>query len=62
MAVPRSKTSRAVTKRRRDVNMKLPTPHLVECKNCGNLILPHHVCGKCGFYNGRQVINPEVNG
>ena len=60
MAVPRSKTSKAVTKGRQTVNMKLKAPHLVECGNCGNLILQHHVCPKCGFYNGRQVITPEV--
>ncbi len=60
MAVPRSKTSKAVTKGRQTVNMKLKTPHLVECSNCGNLIMQHHVCPKCGFYNGRQVITPEA--
>ncbi|MCR5620513.1 MAG: 50S ribosomal protein L32 [Treponema sp.] len=60
MAVPRSKTSKAVTKGRQTVNMKLKAPHLVECGNCGNLILQHHVCPKCGFYNGRQVIMPEA--
>ena len=60
MAVPRSKTSKAVTKGRQTVNMKLKAPHLVECGNCGNLIMQHHVCPKCGFYNGRQVITPEV--
>ncbi|MBP5464817.1 MAG: 50S ribosomal protein L32 [Treponema sp.] len=60
MAVPRSKTAKAVTKGRQTVNMKLKAPHLVECGNCGNLILQHHVCPKCGFYNGRQVITPEV--
>ena len=60
MAVPRSKTSKAVTKGRQTINMKLKAPHLVECGNCGNLILQHHVCPKCGFYNGRQVITPEV--
>ena len=62
MAVPRLKTSKAVTKRRRGVNMHLATPTLVACANCGNLVLPHHVCPKCGFYRGRQVITPEVNG
>ncbi len=60
MAVPRAKTSKAVTKRRRYANMFLKTPNLVECSNCGNLIMQHHVCPKCGFYNGRQVITPEV--
>ena len=44
MAVPRSKTSKAVTKRRRGVNMHLDTPNLVACGNCGNLVLPHNVC------------------
>ena len=62
MAVPRSKTSKAVTKRRRGVNMRLETPNLVACGNCGNLVLQHHICQKCGFYKGRQVITPEVNG
>lgn len=62
MAVPRAKVSKAVTKRRRGVNMHLDAPHLVPCNNCGNLTLQHHVCPKCGFYKGRQVITPEVNG
>ena len=62
MAVPRSKTSKAVTKRRQTINMKLEAPQLVECSNCGNLIQAHRVCPKCGFYRGRQVLTPETNG
>jgi len=27
-----------------------------ECPNCGELRLPHHVCGSCGHYNGREVV------
>jgi large subunit ribosomal protein L32 len=42
--------------------MHLDAPNLVACGNCGNLVLQHHVCKKCGFYKGRQVITPEVNG
>ena len=60
MAVPRAKTSTARTRRRRGVNMHLVAPQMVECANCGNLVLQHHVCPKCGFYRGRQVIKPEV--
>ena len=60
MAVPRAKTSKARTRRRRGVNMHLVAPQMVECANCGNLVLRHHVCPKCGFYRGRQVIKPEV--
>ena len=60
MAVPRAKTSKARTRRRRGVNMHLVAPQMVACANCGNLVLQHHVCPKCGFYRGRQVIKPEV--
>ena len=60
MAVPRAKTSKARTRRRRGVNMHLVAPQMVECANCGNLVLQHHVCPECGFYRGRQVIKPEV--
>ena len=47
MAVPRAKTSKARTRRRRGVNMHLVAPQMVECANCGNLVLQHHVCPKC---------------
>ncbi|MDR0568236.1 MAG: 50S ribosomal protein L32 [Spirochaetaceae bacterium] len=59
MAVPRSKTSKARTSRRQSVNMKLAAPNLIECNTCGNLVLLHRVCPKCGYYRGKQVILPE---
>ncbi|MDR0388921.1 MAG: 50S ribosomal protein L32 [Spirochaetaceae bacterium] len=59
MAVPRSKTSKARTRRRQTLNMKLSSPTLVECSSCGNKVLLHRVCPKCGFYRGKQVIVPE---
>ena len=37
MAVPRSKTSKAVTKRRRGVNMHLDAPQLVACSTVATL-------------------------
>ena len=60
MIVPRAKTSKARTRRRRGINMRLKAPNLVECSACGNLIMSHCVCPKCGFYHGRQVVNPET--
>ncbi|MDR2029510.1 MAG: 50S ribosomal protein L32 [Treponema sp.] len=59
MAVPRSKTSKASTRRRQSLNMKLAAPTLIECSTCGNRVLLHRVCPKCGFYRGKQVIVPE---
>ncbi|MDR2491715.1 MAG: 50S ribosomal protein L32 [Spirochaetaceae bacterium] len=58
MAVPRAKTSKARTRRRQGINMRLETPNLVECASCGNKVLLHRVCPKCGFYRGKQVIIP----
>jgi len=59
MAVPKNRTSKARTRRRRSINMKLGAPHLVECSTCGNKVLPHRVCPKCGFYRGKQILELE---
>ena len=59
MAVPKAKTSKARTRRRKSINMKLTAPNLIECSACGNRVLLHRVCQKCGFYRGKQVIIPE---
>ncbi len=36
--------------------MKMGVDTLVSCTNCGNKIMRHRVCPKCGFYRGKQVI------
>jgi large subunit ribosomal protein L32 len=59
MAVPKYKISKSKTRSRRSINMKLTAPNLVECGTCGNKVLPHRVCPKCGFYRGQQVLNLE---
>jgi len=58
MAQPKRRISRARGRQRRAVNMKLDVPTLVDCGNCGNRIMPHRVCPKCGFYRGKQVFKP----
>jgi large subunit ribosomal protein L32 len=35
---------------------KLPVINLINCSNCQELILPHHVCPKCGQYHGEQLL------
>jgi len=54
-ALPKQRISRhRQGNRRRHIFVTAPT--LVECQNCHELRLPHHVCPNCGYYNGRQVI------
>ena len=55
MAVPFRRTSKTKKAMRR-THVKLAAPGLVACKNCGEMILPHRVCRKCGFYDGRKVV------
>ena len=59
MAVPKKKTSKSRSRRRRAANMKLDLPDLAICPNCGTKKLPHRVCLKCGYYKGRVVIDVE---
>lgn len=32
---------------------------LVKCPSCGNMMVAHTACKKCGKYRGRQVLNIE---
>ena len=59
MAVPKYRTSKARSRRRRSINMKMDMPNLSTCSNCGNRIMRHRVCPKCGFYRGKQIIDAE---
>lgn len=54
MAVPKKK----VSKSRRDMRRShhaLKTSSRQECPNCGELKRPHHMCGSCGHYDGREI-------
>ena len=59
MAVPKRKVSRTRRDKRRSNVWKLEAPALCRCTQCGELKLPHRVCGNCGFYKGREVITIE---
>lgn len=56
---PKKRHSRARQGKRR-ASIKLEISAFVNCANCQNVILPHKVCKKCGFYNGRQVLTIKV--
>lgn len=55
MAVPKRKTSPSRRNMRRSHHALKPVLAM-ECPNCGELKLPHHVCPACGFYDGREVL------
>ena len=59
MAVPKYKPSKSKARTRKAMNMKLAAPNLVECGTCGNKVLPHRVCPKCGYYKGEQILELE---
>ena len=56
MAVPQRRISKT-RKRQRRSHFKLEVTGLVACKHCGEMIRPHHVCPKCGYYDGKEVLH-----
>ncbi len=60
MAVPKTKVSKSRKNKRRSSVWKLAAPAFSKCSHCGELKTPHRVCGNCGYYNGKQVVNVEA--
>ncbi len=56
MAVPKRRLSISKKNRRRS-NIFLSVPKLIKCSKCGKPVLPHTVCGYCGFYKGKEYVN-----
>ncbi|HHU28143.1 TPA: 50S ribosomal protein L32 [bacterium] len=55
MAVPARRTSKTRKATRRS-HVRLAKPNLIACTNCGEMIKPHRVCSKCGYYDGQKVL------
>ena len=55
MAVPKKKVSKARRDKRRSHNALKPVGSN-ECKNCGELKLPHHICDHCGHYGEKEIV------
>ncbi|GDX62135.1 50S ribosomal protein L32 [Candidatus Levyibacteriota bacterium] len=53
---PKKRHSRARQGKRR-ASIFFTAPKGITCKNCTSIILPHTVCVKCGFYEGRKIID-----
>ena len=56
MAVPKRKKSRARTRHRKAQWLRTPAPTVATCGRCNSPLLPHTVCGVCGYYAGRPVL------
>ncbi|MBS91505.1 MAG: 50S ribosomal protein L32 [Rickettsiales bacterium] len=56
MAVPKRKTTPSKRNMRRS-HHGLSSANTMECPNCGELKLAHHICSSCGYYDKREVIN-----
>ena len=56
MAVPKSKVSKARRDSRRAQTWTLSAPSVTDCPQCHEPRLAHRVCKKCGYYDGRQII------
>lgn len=55
MAVPKRKTSKQRRDKRRATH-GISDVRLGKCPHCTAPIRPHNVCGICGWYRGRQVV------
>jgi len=56
--VPKRKTGKAKKNMRRS-HHAMTAPNFTECPSCGERIMPHRVCPKCGHYKDRLAINVE---
>jgi len=58
MAVPKRRTSKARKNLRRSHDAA-KVPAFAPCPQCQEPRLPHRVCGSCGFYRDRTVIETD---
>jgi len=58
MAVPKRRTSKSRKRLRRTHHRAKGIPPQA-CPRCSEPKLPHRVCGTCGFYRGKKLIEVE---
>lgn len=58
-AVPKKRVSKARKRARRSM-WKLSAPNKNQCPQCHSPKLSHHMCPKCGYYDGRKVVDMEA--
>jgi large subunit ribosomal protein L32 len=58
LAVPKRKTSRQRRDTRRATHA-IEATRMGRCPRCSSPVRTHHVCGVCGYYRGRPVVEIE---
>lgn len=58
MPVPKRRTTRSRRNKRR-AHDHLTLPAVSYCPQCHEVKMPHQICPHCGFYRGKEIINPE---
>lgn len=58
-AVPKRRISRTRRDKRR-THWKAHASAVSKCGHCGQPMVPHRVCPSCGYYRGREYVEPEV--
>ena len=56
VAVPKRKTTPSRKGKRRSHHAQFAI-NSIECPNCGEFKLAHHVCNSCGYYNKKEIID-----
>lgn len=62
MAVPKRRKSKSKSRMQRAANMRYEAKSFVHCGECGEPKMPHFVCGSCGQYKGKKVIEVVESG
>ncbi len=58
MAVPKRRTSKSRKRLRRGHHVAA-SMRTQACPRCSSPKLPHRVCGSCGYYRGKKLIEVE---
>jgi len=56
MGVQQHRHSKARSRSRRSVAMKMEAPQYAECPKCHEYKMPHRLCPACGYYNEKITI------
>lgn len=60
MAVPKKKTSKRRSGQRSAANMGVTPVAMTKCSKCGEPKRTHVVCGFCGYYRGKKVVDVKT--